>query len=304
MSARKRNVPGFPETVVWSRGPNCGELAELLATGAAYQVESNPAQTCIERRAELAVMRSTGSFDLVPLAVPSRLALDSIELVVAAVSTGPHSDLAAIIAARLGSAISVPARALTAVRPGAAREGAASHLAVIRSLTGLDGDIVETENAADLVDSLSSGTLVVLGAPGGSWVTRQFFGPGARLKSHAPAGTVVVRDAPAKAFQRMTDPAGIGPHAAVADVLKVVTAPTVPVVDDGRLLGIARISKLHSADPATEVGMLVEDPPLVAVDDELDSLDELLEYFDHGPIPVVDREGRLAGLLDPGSFEL
>jgi hypothetical protein len=298
-----RDISTFPETVVWSRGSGCGELAELLATGRAHQIESNPAQTCIERRADLAVMRSAGSFDLVPVAVPSQVLLDSTTLVVAAVSTGPHSDLAAVIAARLGDALSVPARALTAVRPGAVRNAAVNHLSDIDRLTGLTGDIVETEHAAQLVDSLPSGTLVVLGAPGGSWLTRQFFGPGARLRSHAPSGTVVVRDAAPKAFQRMAEPSGIGPHAFVRDVITLMATPTVPVVEAGLLIGIVRMSKLRNADPDAEVGDLVEDPPFVVVDDEVSSLVDLVEFFDNGPIPVIDREGRLAGLLTPDVFE-
>jgi CBS domain-containing protein len=208
-----------------------------------------------------------------------------------------------VVAARLGDAAGVPAKALTGVRPGTPRKDAMSHLASIKSITGLEGDVVETENAAALVDSLSPGTLVVLGAPGGSWLTRQFFGPGARLRSHAPAGTVVVRDAAPKVFQRMAEPTAIGPHASVADVLRIATTPTIPVADDRRLLGIARISRLVEADHSAEVGELVEDPPFVAVDDHLESLEELLEFFDHGPIPVVDREGRLAGVLDPDIFD-
>jgi hypothetical protein len=297
MAAPTRDLGTFPRCVVWSRGPGCFELADALATGAAHQVEANPAQACIDRRADLAVMRSLGSFDLVPLAVPSRLDLAAVELVIAAISTGPHSDLAAAIAVRLATALDAPARALSAVRPGAPRGAARARLTEIRTATGLDGDVVEAPAAADLVSSLADGTLIVLGAPGGSWLIRQFFGPGARLRAHAPAGSIVVRDAPPKVFQHVVEVTGIGAHTRAADAIQVTVTPTVPVTEGGRLLGIVRRSTLEQIEPGREVGEVLEEPPYVAVEDDLDSLGGLIDFYEHGPIPVVDRRGMLVGIL-------
>ncbi len=297
MTATTRDLATFPRCVVWSRGPGCAELAEALATGNAHQVDANPAQACIERRADLAVMRSLGSFDLVPLAVPSGLDLEAVEEVVAAISTGPHSDLAAAIAVRLAAELDAPARALTAVRPGSPRAAARTRLTEIRSATGLDGDVVEARAATELVADLPAGTLIVLGAPGGSWLNRQFFGPGARLRAHAPAGTIVVRDAPRKVFQHLVEATGIGVHTRAADALRITPTPTVPVTEGGRLLGIVRSSTLEQVAPEREVGEFLEEAPYVVSEDDLHSLGELIDFYDHGPIPVVDRRGNLIGLL-------
>jgi hypothetical protein len=297
MTARTRDLGTFPRRVVWSRGPGCAELADILATGSAHQVEANPVQACIDHRADLAVMRSLGSFDLVPLAVPAELDLSAVTQVLAAVSTGPHSDLTAAVAVRLGSSLEVPARASTVVRPGAARGTARARLTEIRRATGLDGEVVEAKAAADLVSSLAEGTLIVLGAPGGSWLIRQFFGPGARLRAHAPAGTIAVRDAPARVFQHLVDVTGIGVHTRVADALELTTTPTVPITEGGRLLGIVRRSTLQEIEPGREVGEVIEEPPYVVAEDALDSLGELTDFYEHGPIPVVDRRGALIGML-------
>lgn len=300
MTDPSRNPSTFPRRVVWSRGPGCRELAQLLAVDRADQVDNNLAQDCIDRRADLAVMRRVGSFDLVPVAAPSGFEPEAVEQVVAAISTGPHSDLAAVIAARIGEGLSVPATAMTAVRPGAPRAGARTRLSEVYQVSGLGGEVLEAESASDLVASLPAGTVVVLGAPGGSWLTRQFFGPGARLVSHAPAGTIVVRDSEPKAFQRMVAPLGIGVHTFAEDALRVMESATIAVTDHGRLIGIARRSSIAAAHPRSEVGEIVEDAPVVNVDDETAALDELVEYFE-GPIPVVDRNGLLVGLLPPES---
>ena len=292
-----RDLANFPRCVVWSRGPGCSPLAEALATKATHQVDGNPAQACVEHRADLAVMRSLGSFDLVPLAVPSHLDIDAVDQVVAAVSTGPHSDLAAAIAVRLAIVLDVPARAVTVVRPGAPRGAARTRLTAVRATTGLEGDVVEAPAATDLVSNLEDGTLIVLGAPGGSWLTRQFFGPGAKLRAHAPAGTIVVRDSPPRAFQHLVETAGVGTHTRAGDALRVTGSPTVPVTENGRLVGIVRRSTLEQIEPEREVGEVLEEPPYVVVDDDLNSLSELADFYENGPIPVVDRRGTLVGVL-------
>ena len=292
-----RDLKTFPRRVVWSRGPGCRELADALATESVHQVDANPTQACIERRADLVVMRSLGSFDLVPLVVPNDLDLGAVDHVMAAVSTGPHSALAAAVALRLAEAMDVSARAVTVVRPGAPRREARARLTNLRTATGLDGDVVEAAAAADLVSGLPEGTAIVLGAPGGSWLNRQFFGPGARLRSHAPAGTIVVRDAPQRAFQHLVDVMGIGVHTRVADAIEVTASPTVPVTAGGQLLGIVRRSTLETLDPEREVGEVIEEPPYVGAEDDLSSLAGLLDFYDDGPIPVVDRRGTLIGVL-------
>ena len=302
MIERARDLSTFPRCVVWSRGPGCSELAELLATESAHQVEANPARACIDKRADLAVMRSLGTFDLVPLAVPSKVDLTNVRQVVAAISTGPNSNLAAAITIRAAAAIGVPARALTAVRPGAARGPARSRLTRIRTATGLEGDVVEASAAAEFMAGLTEGTLIVLGAPGGSWLVRQLLGPGARMRTRGPAGAIVVRDAPRRVFQYLVDATAIGVHTRAADALRLTNTPTAPVTDAGQLVGIVRRSTLEGLDPAHEVGDVLETPPYVVTEDDLDSLSGLADFYEHGPIPVVDRRGALIGILPPDSL--
>jgi hypothetical protein len=297
MTVRTRDLATFPRCVVWSRGPGCSELADLLATESAHQVDANPAKACIERRADLAVMRSVATFDLVPLAVPSKVDLTAARQVVAAISTGPNSDLAAAITVRAAAALGLPAKALTAVRPGAARGPARGRLTEIRTATGLEGEVVEASAAVDFVSGLAEGTLIVLGAPGGSWLARQLLGPGAKLRAHAPAGAIVVRDAPRRVFQHLVDASAIGIHTRAADALRLTDTPTVPVTDAGRLVGIVRRSTIEELDPEHEVGDVLETAPYVVTEDDLDSLGGLADFYERGPIPVVDRRGALIGML-------
>ncbi|MDJ0959309.1 MAG: hypothetical protein QNJ88_01535 [Acidimicrobiia bacterium] len=302
MIERARDPATFPRCVVWSRGPGCSELAELLATESAHQVEANPAKACIDRRADLAVMRSLGTFDLVPVAVPSKVDLAGVSEVIAAISTGPNSDLAAAITVRVAAALDVPAGALTTVRPGAPRGPARARLTEVRARTGLAGDVVEASAAADFVSGLADGTLIVLGAPGGSWLARQLLGPGARLRAHSPAGAIVVRDAPRRVFQHLVEAMAIGLHTRAEDALRLTSTPTAPVTDAGRLVGIVRRSTLESLDPEREVGDVLETPPYVVTEDDLDSLGGLADFYEHGPVPVVDRRGALIGILPPESL--
>lgn len=297
MPAPTRDLATFPRRVVWARGPGCAELAESLATETAFQVVDDPSRTCIAHRADLAVMSSLGSFDLVPLAVPSDIDLPAVTSIRAAISSGPHSDLAALIAVRLATSLDVPARALTAVRPGSPRAESRRRLTELEAGTGLEGEVVEVAAAGDLMSGLGEGVLLVLGAPGGSWLTRQFLGPGAKLRSKAPAGVVVVRDSPARAFQHLAEVFPVGIHTRVADALQLTISPTLPVTEDGRLVGIARRSTLEQMEPDEEIGGVLEDPPYVVTDDELASLGELADFYEHGPIPVVDRRGILVGVL-------
>jgi hypothetical protein len=158
--------------------------------------------------------------------------------------------------------------------------------------------VVEAQNASGLIEHLDAGALLVLGAPGGSWLTRQFIGPGARLMSQAPGGTVVVRDAPRRAFQLMTEPEPLSVHMHAGDAVEILRGRVVPVTNEGTLVGVVRAAALAAAPPETVLGDLMEDPPLIDVYEDVEGLVALAEFFEGDPMPLVDENGTLRGMLD------
>ena len=96
--------------------------------------------------------------------------------------------------------------------------------------------------------------------PGGSWLQRQFFGPGRKLTVGAPCGALIVRDAPRRCFQAMTDWNAFGPRMRVADALCLLEDAAAPVVDNGRVIGSARRSVLAASDPTVPIDTVIEPP--------------------------------------------
>ena len=275
------------------------ELADLLAGEAATRLDGNPRDACVTARADLIVMGALSSFDLVPVVAPKNLVPERVSSVVAALASGPHSALATQLAKRLAARLGVPVEAVSAVRPGAARGQARARLTEIRQASGIPGRVVETATASGLLESIDENALLVMGAPGGSWLTRQFFGPGAKLIKAAPGGTIVVRDAPLRSFQAMGAADGYGEDTQVATVLQVTQSPIIPIVDDGVLIGVARRTELERAAGEAPLSTVMEPPPIVSADDAVSDLIEVLEFLDGGAVPVVDHAGKLIGQIEP-----
>lgn len=280
--------------VLWTRGDGCRELAPGL--GEAGPVEGDLRAACLRSRADLLVARKMTSFSLVSLAVPHEFRPGTVSGIVAAVGGGPHSILAAAVAERLGGHLEVPASLASGSRsPG--EDGAAESVLAEVSVAapGLPAKVVRADSARGLVAGLPSGTLVVVGAPGGSWLQRQFFGPGRRLVVKAPAGAVVVRRAPARCYQVMTEPLAFGPGMPAAEARRLLAAPSAPVVEDGRLVGVVGRPALERAERGSLVGSVMDEPIAVLDDAALDALAELPADLD--PVPVVDHAGRLRGVI-------
>lgn len=295
-----RNWPDdFPRVVVWTRGSGCGELAELLATESAVRADKGPAESCLDHCADLAVMAGGGSFDVVPTANPIDFDPDRVRFVVGAVAGGPHSRLASAMAARLATSLGVPGEVVSGFRTSSGAGIAAAAVADGTAASGLPGRIEEVSSAADLAATFPQGTLLVLGAPGGSWLHRQFLGPGQRLTAAATGGAIVVRSQPLRAFHRMRSLNGISRHMRAADARLVAEDQVQAVIDEGRLVGVVRVSSLVSADPDAEVGAIMEQVPLASAYDALADLRGLEEFFEGSPIPVVDKRGLLVGGVDP-----
>lgn len=291
--------PGAGWSVLWTRGKGCAELAETVAgEGTAARVSGDLVDACVSARADLLVgRRMASSFDLVSLAVPYEFDRQKVHGVVAAVSGGPHSALAARLAERLGEAMGVPATLISAFRIPQDRPAALMALELVgRAAPGLSARAVQADSAAGLVGELREGSLLVLGAPGGSFIQRLFLGPGARLRARAPAGAVVVSQAPRRVYQLMSGPNGVSPLLRAADARRLVTEP-VPVVAEGRPVGLFRPHE--AAGMATEVTVadLMEEPVTIGATALVAEARSLMAGRDHPTLAVVDRRGDLIGCL-------
>jgi CBS domain-containing protein len=285
-------------SVVWTRGRGCLELAELLGGGATNRIGTDLAAECIDLRADLLVSRKLpGDFDLVSVAIPVDFQPENVSSVVATVAGGPHSLLAAMVAGRLGTAMGVPSEMVSAAVPDTDTQPAREMLDSIHAIVPeIEGRVVEVEGVAELVEGLDDGALLVLGAPGGSWLQRAMFGPGARLRRTAQAGAVVVRSAPDRVFHFMDEPVYVGPLREADDTLRFHKEKTLAVAEGGRLVGLVRWERLVGAGSAP-VGTIMEEALSVRVDETLATARELEPEFGVDPIPVTDHEENLVGAL-------
>jgi hypothetical protein len=290
--------PGKLMKVVWTRGSGCSELAKLLSMTEPERVSGDLGEACIDRRADLLVARKfPGSFDLVNVVVPLDFESEKVGRVVSAVAGGPHSLLAAETASRLAAALRVDVEMVSAIPPGGDDKEASELLDQIgNEVPGLAGRIIEVEGVAELVESLDEGTLLVLGAPGGSWLQRAMTGPGARLRSRAPAGAVVVRSAPERVFRWMGEPVFVGPLRQADDTLRVHPQGVLAVADAGRLIGLVRREHLARAGHQA-VSSVMEEAISARVDETIAEARELEPTFGRDPIPVTDHDEHLVGGL-------
>lgn len=269
-----------------------------MALGNAARVEGGLAEACIEARADLLVTaKSSTSFDLVSTLVPHGVEEDRPPTaVVGAVGTGPHSPLVAEVTGLLAAGAGAEAVLVTVSRDE--DEDASAHAlldALSRHAPGATSSLVRAATAQGLLDSLPTGGLLVLGAPGGSWWQRQFFGPGRRLRQGAPAGSVVVRAAPRRCFQSLIEANPLGKLMPAPIAATVAQTEAVPVAEDGVLVGVVRRHSLLAAAEGTTVGDLMEHPVYAAPEDAVAAIAELSDFLEGAPVPVVDSDGVLLG---------
>lgn len=284
--------------VVWTRGKGCAELADLLGDGESNRITGDLAEECISLRGDILVTRRLpGSFDLVDVAVPLDFVSGNVSKVVSAVGGGPHSALAAQTAATLGRRLGVEAEMVSATTPG---DDPSKAMEVIDrlglSVDEIGGRVIEVSGIAELVETVDEGSLLVLGAPGGSWFKRAMFGPGARLRSKARAGAIVVRKAPERVFRWMGEPVYVGPMRQADDTLRIHEERVLAVADSGLLIGLVRRENLAAAG-TTAVGSLMEEAMSAKVDETIDEARELEPTFGEDPIPVTDHDEHLVGGL-------
>lgn len=284
--------------VVWTRGRGCHELAHALGGGEADRIQGDVSETCIKERADVLVTKKMPSgFDLVNVAVPVDFDAEKVNKVVATVAGGPHSALAAETAARLAAGLGVEVEMLSAASDESEVESARGILDQIGiHIPGVARRVVMVDGISELVDDLDEGTLLVIGAPGGSWLSRSRTGPGARLRRTAQAGVVMVRSAPDRVFRFMGEPVYVAPLRQADDTLRIHRENTLAVADEGRLVGLVRREGLMKAG-AEPVASVMEEAVSVRVDETLVAASELQPHFGPDPIPVTDHEEYLVGGL-------
>ncbi|GMQ84690.1 MAG: hypothetical protein BMS9Abin07_0254 [Acidimicrobiia bacterium] len=294
-------VRGYqPWNVVFTRGSATNEVAQILCDGTPVRVEGDLREACIDARSDVLVTKKLTSFDLVSAVAPYRVRSDRIEAVAAAVGSGPNSLFAAALAHRIAKHLAVPGSLVTAPAPGASEASARALLDdLARDAPGLSRSVQPVGGAAAIVGALDSKTLLVVGEPGGSWLNRQFFGPGRKLIHAAPTGALIVRAAPARCFRFADEPEFVGAAMRAEDATRVTVARVVPVVEDRRLVGIARRAELMAAPHDRAVGELMEPAVALEQDDPLDAAWALAAFFESSPIPVIDPDGELFGVVDP-----
>lgn len=284
--------------VVWTRGKGCLELAELLADGAPEKLQGDLAEGCLASKADLVVARKLpNSFDLANVVAPVDFERDRVTKVSATVAGGPHSGLAVVTAIRIARTLEVPIEVVSAHQTAEDLGGA---MKVVEQFGGMfpeaERRVVQAQDMTELAETADEGSLIVIGAPGGSWLRRTRFGPGARLKTSARAGAVMVRSAPERVFRFMGDPVYVAPLLQADDTLRLRKEKVIAVAEEGLLVGVVRRDAL-TAVGSQSVASVMEEPVSTRVDATIDESRHLEATFGDDPIPVTDYENHLVGGL-------
>ena len=284
--------------VLWTRGKGCLELAEALGGGSTGRVTGDLAESCIRERADVLVSKKLPSdFDLVNVAVPIGFDPERVTSVVATVAGGPHSLLAAETAAALAAGLRVEAEMVSAARPGEGIDSALDVLGQVGAkLPDMRRRVAVVDGVAGLVEEIDDDALLVIGAPGGSWLNRSRTGPGARLRRTAQAGVVMVRSAPDRVFRFMDEPVYVSPLRLADDTLRFHSENTLAVADAGLLVGLVRREGLMKAGDRP-VASVMEEAISVKVDETILRAWDLEPTFGPDPIPVTDHDEHLVGGL-------
>jgi CBS domain-containing protein len=285
--------------VAWTKGESNHEVASLLSDDP-VRLSGDHETACIDMGVRLVVAKRFSRSDLVSAVVPVAFDADAITAVAVAVGEGPHSPLAVAIAERVASSLGVPGTAIAAHRTVDEDEAKQRLGLLVASGSSLDTLALRTPDPRSIVGHISKETLLVHGAGGGSFIERHFTGTGTRLTTRARGCVLIVKSSAPKCFQSAVSPTpyALAPELLVADALQVMTSPFAPVVSARKLLGIVRIEALVDADPSSSIGSLIEpvtglnrrDPIRVATFER--------EHFGPGPLPVIDDDGLLVGVIE------
>jgi hypothetical protein len=271
-----------------------------VSGGSATRVEGDLAAACIAQRANVLVTAKASSFDLA-----HSLVLYSVDeatappAVIGAVGTGPHSPLVAETTARIAAGLGADALLVTMATDHSDEEAKQVLKEMSVRAPEADGQLIVADTAAAFVAALPREGLLILGAPGGSWWQRQFFGAGRRLLHAAPAGAVVVKAVDRRCFHGLVPVTAFSPLMGTSDAVAVMDGPVAPVVNDHKIIGLVRRSTAATAPAGTTLADVMEDPVFASADDRVADVADLFSHFDGSPIPIVDQDGRLLGGITP-----
>ena len=291
---------GFSGHVAWTKGESNHEVANLLCD-VPVRLSGDLETACVDMSVDVVVAKRFPRSDLVSAIVPVAFDADAITSVAVAVGEGPHSPLAVAIAERVAESLDVPGTAIAAYQTSDQDRDARQRLGrLVASGSSFDTLALHTPDPRSIAAHISKETLLVHGAGGGSFLERHLTGTGNRLTSRARGCVLIVRSSAPKCFQSVASPTpyALAPELLVADALQVMTYPFAPVVSARKLLGIVRVETLVAADPGSSIGTFIEpvaglnrrDPIRVATFER--------EHLGPGPLPVVDDEGHLVGVLE------
>ncbi|MBK5267009.1 MAG: CBS domain-containing protein [Acidimicrobiia bacterium] len=289
---------------VWSRGNGCVELATLIDPDA-QRIEGDLTEFIVGHRADVLVSkRFSASFDVIPTLVPFDVSFDRVDSVAALVAGGPHSELAARVAHRLGVTLAVPTRLECAYETDGGQVEALNVVERLVALVpGVEAGILQAGSASEVIEKTGDGTLLVVGAPGGSFLQRQFFGKGARLIAKSSIGAVAVREAPRRVFHGMDEPAYVSPHMGAGDAARLMPGGLIAVVEDGVLIGsVTGTSLLMAGDGPRVVDCMKEPVSLGRLDTVDDGIDRL-RTLGVPSLPVVDDNMNLLGTATVASLQ-
>jgi CBS domain-containing protein len=286
--------------VLFTRGQGCGWIADLVSDGSAARVDGDLAAACIAHQANVLVTAKASSFDLA-----NSLVLYSIDeatpppAVVGAVGTGPHSPLVAETTARIAAGLGADALLVTMATDESDEDAKQVLKEMALRAPEAAGQLIVADSTAAFVAALPPDGLLVLGAPGGSWWQRQFFGAGRRLLHAAPAGAIVVKAVDRRCFHGLLPLTAFSPLMGASDAAAVMDGAVAPVVDDRKIVGLVRRSATEGAPAGTKLADVMENPVFALADDRVADIAELVSHFDGAPIPVVDQGGHLLGGIAP-----
>lgn len=289
--------------VVYTRGQGCAELAELLGSEP-QRVVGNLDNACLEARADLLVTRRPpGGFSLVSVASPVNLDLEGVSTVVAAIAGGPHSPFNVLFSRLVAERLRVELIIANAFASSEQQRDADELLERLgESAPAAKRISIQTGDPSEFIRSFPSDSLLVLGEPGGSLLSRILFGPGARIRARAEGGSVIVRAAPTRVFQAMEEPLFVSPLHLAGDVLLLHQESRVAVVENAHLIGLVEFEAIRKAPGDTSVANLMTAPVAVGADMSLVEAATTIAaagFEPMGPWPVTDRDQTLIGTYRP-----
>ena len=297
--ANDHSDQGYSGRVAWTKGESHQEIANLLCD-VPVRLNGDIDTACIDMNVDIVVSKRFPRSDIVSAIVPIAFDADAITAVAVAVGEGPHSPLAVSIAEKVAESLGVPGTAIAAYRTSPQEREARQRLGrLVAAGSALDTLSLHAPDPRSIAAHISRETLLVHGAGGGSFIERHLTGTGNRLTSRARGCVLVVRSSAPKYFQSAVSPTpyAVAPELLVADALQLMTYPFAPVVAARKLIGIIRVESLVTADPAASIEASIEPVAGLNQRDPVRLAAFEREHLGPGPLPVVDDDGNLVGVV-------